>query len=777
MKTKKYIKFLPAVLLVPALFVGIIGFNAQNNNSSDNNSQNEFAKSLSLNDSATNATSPESTEQNSAVVNEENAQNAQTHTTTYTLSNDVTQGASEVTIPNSNIKDAKLVKDSDNKKAENKGFAAENTYNIVNDDTFEYYREDTYAVISGFKEGVSVSDLTIPNTIDGLPVGGIGTKAFQQCLSIVKVNIPTSVIYIYSSAFVACDNIEEVNFINPQSSSLKIIGQEAFASLPKLKSFTTPPSTTEIDVSAFFGDAALEKVELNEGILKIGTGAFAGTTKLQELFIPNSVDSLGESALQGSGAQRVVVGSGMMILYENCFTEMPNLNSITFLGQYPSIKTYSPVCSGATPAIDVRYRAYYCSNWKGSSFIDNFPSGSTLSPCIYNLEDFNAFCNSSELENLNTKFSFGLALPANGHKEYAVSGTKQLTFVDSAQLNLGNNCLTVGSYSNGANLTINGEDGVNQIIGHISSTYYRPNVSVSTKPSFNATSPTQCPYDNLEGNYAAFNDSYQNATVPDLCDGVAIYVSSSSKLQINNLNFDGNNMAFSCVYNTGEFNADNSTFTNNKALFDDKEETWGAAGVFNKGTATLRLCTFKGNSSDNYAGALLNLSIMQLHNCTVSNNTAVQAGGGVYTNVMSKDSSASLLIDDCTINSNSSETWGGGVAITNDVQLTLSGSTTSILSNTAKGEADDLLMARSLANPKVVIPFVLNGFSGAKGSIGVKVLNPDAKADNVLCTGSGSLYECFVSENADYDIANVDGNIVMKKHEALLKPANKGVVK
>jgi len=49
--------------------------------------------------------------------------------------------------------------------------------------------------------------VSIPSTINGLPVTIIDERAFESCLSLTSVTIPNSVLFIGISAFQSCPNL------------------------------------------------------------------------------------------------------------------------------------------------------------------------------------------------------------------------------------------------------------------------------------------------------------------------------------------------------------------------------------------------------------------------------------------------------------------------------------------------------------------------------------------------------------------------------------------
>ena len=73
----------------------------------------------------------------------------------------------------------------------------------------------------------------------------------------------------------------------------------------------------------------IESVKLNEGLLKIGGEAFARTTKLKELIVPDSVTSYGTSMMwQAMGLEKFVFGNGCKKVPGYMFYNCSNLKEV-----------------------------------------------------------------------------------------------------------------------------------------------------------------------------------------------------------------------------------------------------------------------------------------------------------------------------------------------------------------------------------------------------------------------------------------------------------------
>ncbi len=177
--------------------------------------------------------------------------------------------------------------------------------------------------------GMTLTEVIIPSsitfpytyTINGAtftrylscPVTGIGVAAFTNCANLTTVTIPNSVTIIANSAFLDCVNLTNINIPN----SVVTISWSAFYNCANLTNLTIPYSVSLIRDNAFTGcnlkeltwnakhcvsngdmyTENIEKVTIGNEV-EFLPGGFVHHSKITEVTIPNSVDTIGGAAFQ-----------------------------------------------------------------------------------------------------------------------------------------------------------------------------------------------------------------------------------------------------------------------------------------------------------------------------------------------------------------------------------------------------------------------------------------------------------------------------------------------
>ncbi len=155
--------------------------------------------------------------------------------------------------------------------------------------TWSYFVKDGKATVAAEKNGnyscaVSPSPkgaITIPETLGGVKVTGIGRNLFRNCKEVTSVTIPEGVTSIGPSAFDLCFGLKSVTI----PSSVKTIGEWAFSACFRLQSVTMPESLESIDNGGFINCRSLKMVNIPAKLAVIGHAAFAYCTGLEQFTV------------------------------------------------------------------------------------------------------------------------------------------------------------------------------------------------------------------------------------------------------------------------------------------------------------------------------------------------------------------------------------------------------------------------------------------------------------------------------------------------------------
>jgi len=203
---------------------------------------------------------------------------------------------------------------------------------------FQYTVTNGEAEVTGYT--VTIGAVTIPDTLGGYPVTGIGGWLFAEdgCyegVELTSVSIPKSVKSIGEGAFMCCP-ITDITL--PQG--LESIGEYAFSSTG-LTNIFIPSSVTSIDVDAFGGCYDLTNITVEAGNTnyKSSGGAlynYAGTTLiscpagLTGITISNGVKSITESAFEGcANITDVILPQTLTNIGGGAFINCTSLKSIS----------------------------------------------------------------------------------------------------------------------------------------------------------------------------------------------------------------------------------------------------------------------------------------------------------------------------------------------------------------------------------------------------------------------------------------------------------------
>lgn len=133
-------------------------------------------------------------------------------------------------------------------------------------------------------------EMVIPDTLDDHPVVAIGDQAFNF-LTIETATLPDTVKSIGSMAFYQCASLKQVQI----QDGVVSIGTCCFGGDPMLAEVTIPESIETVDDFAFLACASLKEVSFGPALKKIGTSAFQMCATLNKVTLPETAE-IGENA-------------------------------------------------------------------------------------------------------------------------------------------------------------------------------------------------------------------------------------------------------------------------------------------------------------------------------------------------------------------------------------------------------------------------------------------------------------------------------------------------
>ena len=145
---------------------------------------------------------------------------------------------------------------------------------------FNYTIENGTVTITGYTG--PGGEVVIPETIEGLPVTGIGRFAFHGRTTLTGVTIPASITSIGGSAFRDCTSLTGI--IIPES--VAAIGDNAFAGCTSLTGFTIPDSVIQLGIGTFASCSGLTNVTIGKGLASFNESSeFVGCTSLSTIAV------------------------------------------------------------------------------------------------------------------------------------------------------------------------------------------------------------------------------------------------------------------------------------------------------------------------------------------------------------------------------------------------------------------------------------------------------------------------------------------------------------
>ena len=180
---------------------------------------------------------------------------------------------------------------------------------------FELSFDETYYSVIGYKGNPQY--ITVPETIDGLPIKEIAANALNGCTTLKNITLSENINKIGSSAFAGCDNLISITIPDGVTS----IGSYAFSWCSNLTSITIPDGVTIIGSSAFSSCSNLTSITIPDGVTSIGSYAFSWCSRLTSISIPDSVTTIGSSAFnECSSLTSIIIPDSVISIGSGAFS-------------------------------------------------------------------------------------------------------------------------------------------------------------------------------------------------------------------------------------------------------------------------------------------------------------------------------------------------------------------------------------------------------------------------------------------------------------------------
>lgn len=212
--------------------------------------------------------------------------------------------------------------------------------------------------------------VVIPSEINGKKVTAIGDGAFPGYRRVSEVVFPDSITKIGVGAFQGCTALTEITI----PSSVEKLGSQAFAYCNRLKTINLPDNLINLGYSVFEStqwyqdqlktayqhgesiyigkifyefhcseeDSDNTRFEIKDGTVAIAGGAFAKTSNLETVIIPEGVTLIGEKAFfQHRNLKSIKLPTSLTKIEKSAFEDCDGLETVEYAGtkeQFDSIE-------------------------------------------------------------------------------------------------------------------------------------------------------------------------------------------------------------------------------------------------------------------------------------------------------------------------------------------------------------------------------------------------------------------------------------------------------
>ena len=134
---------------------------------------------------------------------------------------------------------------------------------------------------SGYDE-----DVTVPDTLGGLPVVAIGSMTFNNCTDLETVVLPDTVQLIDNMAFFKCSSLKTITL--PEG--VVMLGRSCFGGCISLESIDLPESLEIVDEFVFLQCEKLQELCFGSNLKEVGPNAFYSCASLEKVTLPKDTE-------------------------------------------------------------------------------------------------------------------------------------------------------------------------------------------------------------------------------------------------------------------------------------------------------------------------------------------------------------------------------------------------------------------------------------------------------------------------------------------------------
>lgn len=257
----------------------------------------------------------------------------------------------------------------------------------VSDGVYEYtYTGSSWMLYSYSGED---TEITLPESYDGIPVSGIYSRCFVYG-GVTDVVIPEGYTYIGDYAFSGCENlrsvslpstINQINFgafegsglesVDLSQTGLNQIPAYSFMNCGSLRDVLLPQGIMAIGDSAFYG-TAITSIEIPQGVTTLDRYAFYGTASLGEVTLPSTVTAIGDSCFESSGLSKINLPEGLETIGSSAFRNDSALDELYIPANVYSIGAYALFPMSIQSTINVYcFKNTYASTYCYENFVMN----------------------------------------------------------------------------------------------------------------------------------------------------------------------------------------------------------------------------------------------------------------------------------------------------------------------------------------------------------------------------------------------------------------------